>query len=209
MKQKSALGMADSDDEDEFALLTIDKKLDEIFGGRVQVKDPNAPILPNFSSSSKPALLPNPPQSEQLDLAMEIASKIVSSKNLTVGGASSIVGGGASLAAQEAASSIMKGEAVEVSGAALASQIAASINKKSEQLLQRSQTLTYLLERLFLDRNLLVENPQILIKHFSSIAMKLRSIAFLNGSAFASRHEKFSTTLGSILKLISLLGEFI
>ena len=130
MKQKSALSMADSDDEDEFALLTIDKKLDEIFGGRVQVKDPNAPILPNFSSSSKPALLPNPPQSEQLDLAMEIASKIVSSKNLTVGGASSIVGGGASLAAQEAASSIMKGEAVEVSGAALASQIAASINKK-------------------------------------------------------------------------------
>ena len=130
LKQKSALGMADSDDEDEFALLTIDKKLDEIFGGRVQVKDPNAPILPNFSSSSKPALLPTPPQSERLDLAMEIASKIVSSKNLTVGGASSIVGGGASLAAQEAASSIMKGEAVEVSGAALASQIAASINKK-------------------------------------------------------------------------------
>ena len=34
LKQKCALGLADSDDEDEFALLTMDKKLDELFSGR-------------------------------------------------------------------------------------------------------------------------------------------------------------------------------
>ena len=39
-------------------------------------------------------------------------------------------GAGASLAAQEAASSVMKGGEVQVTGAMLASQIAASINKK-------------------------------------------------------------------------------
>ena len=116
LKQKSALGMADDDDEDKYALLTMDKKLDEVFGGKVRVNDQNAVM------SGRPALLPTPPQSERLDLAMAIADKIMQSKNL--------VGGGVSMAAQEAASSVMKGEEVRVTGAALASQIAASINAK-------------------------------------------------------------------------------
>lgn len=119
LKQKTALGLADDDDEDQYALLTMDKKLDEVFGGKVKVNDQNPS---NAIAAGRPALLPTPPQSERLDLAMAIADKIVQSKNL--------VGGGASMAAQEAASSIMKGGKVEISGAMLASQIAATINAK-------------------------------------------------------------------------------
>ena len=128
LKQKSSLGLADSDDEDQYALLTMDKKLDSIFNNRVQVRDPNAPLIP-IQTNNKPALLPTPPASERLDLAMQIASNIMSTKNLAP---PQIIAGGAgvSLAAQEAASSVMKGGEVQVTGAMLASQIAASINKK-------------------------------------------------------------------------------
>ena len=128
LKQKSSLGLADSDDEDQYALLTMDKKLDSIFNNRVQVRDPKAPLLP-VQANNKPALLPTPPPSERLDRAMQIASNIMSAKNLAP--PQIIAGGvGASLAAQEAASSVMKGGEVQVTGAMLASQIAASINKK-------------------------------------------------------------------------------
>ncbi len=115
LKQKSALGMADDDDEDQYALLTMDKKLDEVFGGKVTINNQNGPMM------GKPGLLPTPPQSERLDQAMAIAEKIVQAK---------IVVGGVNTAAQQAATSIMKGEEVKVTGAALASQIAASINAK-------------------------------------------------------------------------------
>ena len=123
LKQKSALGMADDDDEDEFALLTLDKKLEDIFGNKVTVSDPNAPILPSILT--KPGILPTPPQSECLSQATAIANRIMKSKNRTV-----TTPTGIGLAAQEAASSIMKGEDVTVSGAVLASQIAATINAK-------------------------------------------------------------------------------
>ncbi len=123
LKQKSALGMADDDDEDEFALLTLDKKLEDIFGNKVTVTDPNAPIMSNIFS--KPGLLPTPPQSERLNQAAAIANKIMQSKNKNITTAAAT-----GLAAQEAASSIMKGGDVTFSGAVLASQIAASINAK-------------------------------------------------------------------------------
>ena len=130
LKQKSSLGLADSDDEDQYALLTMDKKLDNIFNNPVQVRDPNAPLIP-IQTNNKPGLLPTPPASERLDLAMQIASNIMSAKNIAQPPAQMIAGGaGASLAAQEAASSVMKGGEVQVTGAMLASQIAASINKK-------------------------------------------------------------------------------
>lgn len=127
LKQKSALGMADDEDEDEFALLTLDKKLEDIFSHKVTVCDPNAPILP--VALMKPGILPTPPQSESLSQAAAIASKILKSKNLGVPG---MAGPAAStgLAAQEAASAIMKGGNVLVTGAVLASQIAASLNDK-------------------------------------------------------------------------------
>ena len=129
LKQKSSLGLADSDDEDQYALLTMDKKLESIFSNRVQVKDPKAPLIPVLQANNKPGLLPTPPPSERLDLAMQIASNIMSAKNLAP--PQMIAGGaGTSLAAQEAASSVMKGGEVQVTGAMLASQIAASINKK-------------------------------------------------------------------------------
>ncbi len=131
LKQKSALGMASGEDEDEFALLTLDKKLDDIFGNKVTVSDPNAPLLPSILS--KPGILPTPPASESLTQAAAIANKIMKSKNLTgLAGVTPATAGGAGigLAAQEAASTIMKGGDVKVSGAVLASQIAASINAK-------------------------------------------------------------------------------
>ena len=118
LKQKSALGLADSDDEDEFALLTMDKKLDELFSGRAKLIDPNAPQM-----NLKRAAPPNAAASKSLAAASRIADKILMSKNIVAGGTTVT-------AAQEAASSVMKGEEVSVTGAILASQIAASINAK-------------------------------------------------------------------------------
>lgn len=117
LKQKSALGMADSDDEDDYAILTLDKKLEEVFSGKIRKIDPSTPQLP----ASKPLL--DKSTSKNLALASAIAERIMLSKNL-VGGVSSVS------ATQTAASSVMKGEQVSVSGAVLASQIAASINVK-------------------------------------------------------------------------------
>ena len=118
LKQKSALGLADDDDEDEFALLTMDKKLDELFSGKARLIDPNAPQM-NFQ---KPAP-PNAAASKSLAAASRIADKILMKKNI-------VAGGSTVTAAQAAASSVMKGEEVNVTGAVLASQIAASINAK-------------------------------------------------------------------------------
>ena len=120
LKQKSSLGMADSDDEDEFALLTMDKKLEQVFGGSAKKVDPNAP--PPLPLGLKPALLPTPGASGSFALAAAAAEKIMATKTIIVGGMN--------LAAQEAASSVLKGGSVEITGAALASQIAASINAK-------------------------------------------------------------------------------
>lgn len=137
LQQKSALGLADSDDEDEYALMTMDKKLEEAFGGRAKLKDPNAPQQASAAAVAaaaaaaaaagggpgRPPLLPTPDAAKSLAVASSIAEKIVMSKNL-------IAGGGASRATQEAASSVMKGGEVSITGAALASQIAASLNAK-------------------------------------------------------------------------------
>ena len=118
LKQKSALGLADSDDEDEFALLTMDKKLEELFSGRAKLIDPNAPQM-NMTKAPPPSAS----ASKSLAAATRIADKILMSKNI-------VAGGSTVTAAQEAASSVMKGEEVNVTGAILASQIAASINAK-------------------------------------------------------------------------------
>ena len=118
LKQKSALGLADSDDEDEFALLTMDKKLDELFSSKAKLIDPNAPQI-NMQKSAPP----NAAAAKSLAAATRIADKILMSKNI-------VAGGSTVTAAQEAASSVMKGEEVNITGAVLASQIAASINAK-------------------------------------------------------------------------------
>ena len=118
LKQKSALGLADSDDEDEFALLTMDKKLNELFSGKAKLIDPNAPQI-----NIQKAAPPNAAASKSFAAASRIADKILMSKNI-------VAGGSTVTAAQEAASSVMKGEEVNVTGAILASQIAASINAK-------------------------------------------------------------------------------
>ena len=128
LKQKSALGMADDDDEDKFALLTLDKKLDDIFGNKVTVHDPNNPVLPN-TPGYRIGGAPTAPQTDLLKQATAIATKIMLSKNKPPPAPKSMTSE-SELATQEAASSIMKGGDFKVSGAVLASQIAASINAK-------------------------------------------------------------------------------
>ena len=125
LKQKSALGLANDEDEDEFALLTLDKKLADIFGNKVTKHDPNATVLPPLS---KPGILPTPPQSERLSQATAIANKIMMSKNSAKAVQNATTSTG--FAAQEAAMSIMKGGSVSLSASVLASQIAANINAK-------------------------------------------------------------------------------
>jgi len=128
LKQKSALGMADDDDEDKFALLTLDKKLDDIFGNKVTVHDPNNPTLPS-TPGYRIGGAPTAPQTDLLKQATAIATKIMLSKNKAPPPPKAMPSE-SELATQEAASSIMKGGDFKVSGAVLASQIAASINAK-------------------------------------------------------------------------------
>ena len=119
LKQKSTLGMQDEDDDDdELAILTLDKKLEEVFSGKPRYVDPSTPQVPVASDKKL-----NPSASKNLALAAAIAGKIVMSKNLATGGS-------AISATQTAASNVMKGGQVSVTGAALASQIAVSINAK-------------------------------------------------------------------------------
>lgn len=142
LKQKSALGMADDDDDDQFALLTLDKKLDDIFNHQVKVVDPNAPVLPPALQAlvlAKPGILPTPPLSQVLGLNLGLGPGIgggglvhqaVTPSMSTAAATAAAAASGMGRAAQEAASCIMKGADVKVSGAVLASQIAASINAK-------------------------------------------------------------------------------
>ena len=121
LKQKSTLGLADSDDEgDEVALLTIDKKMEKAFGGKPQLRDPTAPIIPE-SMQQKNLPKPNSAAGKALAMAAKIANKITSTRNL---GSSPVD------ATQQAASNVMKGTDVSVPRAVVASQVAATINAK-------------------------------------------------------------------------------
>lgn len=116
-KQKDSLGMADDDDQDEYAILTMEKKLEEVFSGKPRKVDPSAPQVP------VPKQQGNAKLSKNLAKATAIAGEILSSKNLGSNG-------GSISSTQAAATNVMKGEEVNVSGAALASQIAASLNAR-------------------------------------------------------------------------------
>jgi len=121
LQQKSTLGLADSDDEgDEVALLTIDKKMEKAFGGKPQLRDPTAPIIPE-SMQQKNLPKPNSAAGKALAMAAKIASQITSTRNL---------GSNPVDATQQAASNVMKGTDVSVPRAVVASQVAATINAK-------------------------------------------------------------------------------
>ena len=121
LKQKSTLGLVDSDDEgDEVALLTIDKKMEKAFGGKPQLRDPTAPIIPD-SMQQKNLPKPNTAAGKALAMAAKIANQITSNKNL---------GSNPVDVTQQAASNVMKGTDVSVPRAVVASQVAATINAK-------------------------------------------------------------------------------
>ena len=123
LKQKSALGLADSDDEDEVAILNMEKKLEEVFSGKAKLKDALQPPTPTNAGVQKASLLGTPTAPAGLLAATAIADRIMMSKGMSMAGAMAN-------ATQEATSSIMKGGGINITGAALASQIAASINKR-------------------------------------------------------------------------------
>ena len=121
LQQKSSLGTQDGDeDDDEIAMLTLDKKLEEVFSGKPRFVDPSTPQVPLTAADKKL----NPSATKSLAKAAAIAGKLVLSKNLVA------TGGPTMSAAQTAASNVLKGGQVSVTGAALASQIAVSINAK-------------------------------------------------------------------------------
>ena len=119
LKQKDSLGMADDDDQDEYAILTMEKKLEEVFSGAPRKVDPSTPQVPIHK-----AQLPNSKLSKNLGKAAAIAAEILSTKNLGA------IKGGVLSSTQTAATNVLKGEQVNVTGAALASQIAASLNAR-------------------------------------------------------------------------------
>lgn len=121
LKQKSALGLADSDDEDEVAILNMEKKLEEVFSGKAKLKDSFQP--PVAAVGQKASLLGTPMAPAGLMAASAIANSIMMSKGMGLAGAMAS-------ATQEATSSILKGGGINITGAALASQIAATINKR-------------------------------------------------------------------------------
>ena len=120
LKQKSTLNLADSDDEDEYAIMTMEKKLEEVFSGKPRKIDPSAPQISLIKNTQQNL---NPTASKNLAKAAAIADKIAASKNLGASASNTS-------AAQEAATNVLKGEDVSMSGVVLASQIAASINAK-------------------------------------------------------------------------------
>ena len=119
LQLKSSLGIPEEEDDDgdELSLLTVDKVLERAFSTQPRRKDPSQPQGPETKD------LPNPKSAagKALAKAVEIAEKIAQSRNI---GLSPLD------VAQTAASEIMRGGSVDLKGAALASQIAASINAR-------------------------------------------------------------------------------
>ncbi len=95
--QKAALGLQDSDDEDDLEN-DIDQQIENMFAAKRNIKEIEAPVVP-----VPPPINPNLPvasQTDKLELAKRLASKINIAKNL---------GFEAKGATQQAAEAILKG----------------------------------------------------------------------------------------------------
>lgn len=104
--QKAALGLQDSDDEDDLEN-DIDEQIENMFAAKRNVKEIEAPLIVNNTAPTTPTAPINPPvvttgsqQTEKLELAKRLASKINMSKNL---------GFEAKGATQQTAEAILKG----------------------------------------------------------------------------------------------------
>lgn len=116
--QKAALGLQDSDDDDDLEQ-DIDQHIESMFATKRIVKEVEAPVI--TQSVSTPA--PTTTNSDKLELAKRLASRINLQKNL---------GMEAKGATQQAAEAILKGGTTQqlITAKTVAEQLAAKLNTK-------------------------------------------------------------------------------
>lgn len=116
--QKAALGLQDSDDDDDLEQ-DIDQHIESMFATKRIVKEVEAPVI----TQAAPAPVPASTNSDKLELAKRLASRINLQKNL---------GFEAKGATQQAAEAILKGGATQqlITAKTVAEQLAAKLNTK-------------------------------------------------------------------------------
>lgn len=101
--QKAALGLQDSDDDEDLEN-DIDQQIENMFAAKRNVKEIEAPLITTVQSATTPAIavttLPVTSQTDKYELAKRLASRINIAKNL---------GLEAKGATQQAAEAILKG----------------------------------------------------------------------------------------------------
>lgn len=116
--QKAALGIQDSDDDDDLEQ-DIDQHIESMFATKRIVKEVEAPVI----TQSAPTPVPTTTNSDKLELAKRLASRINLQKNL---------GFEAKGATQQAAEAIFKGGSTQqlITAKTVAEQLAAKLNTK-------------------------------------------------------------------------------
>ncbi|XP_065086315.1 probable ATP-dependent RNA helicase DDX46 [Ochlerotatus camptorhynchus] len=116
--QKAALGLQDSDDDDDLEQ-DIDQHIESMFATKRIVKEVEAPVI----TQSVPTPVPTTTNSDKLELAKRLASRINLQKNL---------GFEAKGATQQAAEAILKGGTTQqlITAKTVAEQLAAKLNTK-------------------------------------------------------------------------------
>uniref|UniRef100_A0A336MNI9 Probable ATP-dependent RNA helicase DDX46 n=1 Tax=Culicoides sonorensis TaxID=179676 RepID=A0A336MNI9_CULSO len=115
--QKAALGLQDSDDDDDLET-DIDQTIEHMFATKRIVKEVEAPIITTNVSSSAQSTISNV---EKLELAKKLASRINMTKNL---------GTEPKATPQQATEAIMKGSHPLITAKTVAEQLAAKLNTK-------------------------------------------------------------------------------
>lgn len=125
--QKQALGLQDSDDEEDIEN-DIDQQIENMFAAKRNVKEIEAPIIPTVtanptSANGLNALAASNSSTDKLELARRLASRINIAKNL---------GYEAKGATQQAAEAILKGGPTQslITAKTVAEQLAAKLNTK-------------------------------------------------------------------------------
>ncbi|KAJ6647333.1 putative ATP-dependent RNA helicase DDX46 [Pseudolycoriella hygida] len=118
--QKAALGLQDSDDDDDLEN-DIDQQIENMFAAKRNIKEIEAPIVPAPATINPN--LPVASQTDKLELAKRLASRINIAKNL---------GFEAKGATQQAAEAILKGGPTQslITAKTVAEQLAAKLNNK-------------------------------------------------------------------------------
>ncbi|CAO1426982.1 unnamed protein product [Diamesa serratosioi] len=120
--QKAALGLADSDDEDDIEQ-DIDQQIENMFATKRTVKEVEAPVIQAILPQSVVSAAASATSTDKLELAKKLASRINIAKNLGVE---------AKGATQQAAEAIFKGGVSQqlITAKTVAEQLAAKLNTK-------------------------------------------------------------------------------